>query len=208
MPPFPKESLMFRPKHVTRFMVVAIAALAAACASQKEPAEKALAELEGSLAKISEQAEKYMPEEYAEVSAQLAGLKASYDGGDYKSVVTAAPKAAAAIRKLQADAIIAKADLAKKMTEEWGEIANTVPDQIAAVDKQIVRYTSRGGTPKGLNRDEFKQLVASFDAAKEAWGQAGEAGNAGKYEEAVTAAREVKQVIDSTMQALGMSGAG
>ena len=199
---------MFRPKHVTRFVVVAVAALAAACASQKEPAEKALAELEGSLAKISEQAEKYMPEGYADVSAQLAALKSSYDAGDFKSVVTGAPKAAAAIRKLQADAIIAKADYAKKMTEEWGEMANAIPGQIAAVDKQIVRHTSRGGTPKGLNRDEFKELVASFDAAKQAWGQAGEAGNAGNYEDAVTAAREVKQVIDSTMQALGMSGAG
>ncbi len=199
---------MFRPNHVTRFLVVAVAALAAACAGQKEPAEKALTELEGSLAKISEQAEKYMPEEYTEVSTQLAALKSSYDAGDFKTVVTGAPKAAAAIRKLQADAIIAKAEYAKKMTEEWGEMANAIPDQIAAVDKQIVRYTSRGGTPKGLNRDEFKELVASFDAAKQAWGQAGEAGNAGKYEDAVTAAREVKQVIDSTMQALGMSGAG
>jgi len=199
---------MFRPKHPARFLVVVLAALAAACASQKEPAGKALAELEGSLAKISEQAEKYMPEEYEEVSAQLAGLKSSYDAGDYKTVVTSAPKAAAAIRKLQADAIIAKAEYAKQMTEEWGAMASAIPEQIAAVDKQIVRHTSRGSTPKGLNRDEFKQLVGSFDAAKEAWAKAGESGNAGEHEAAVMAAREVKQVIDSTMQALGMSSAG
>lgn len=195
-------------KHLTRFVVLAVAALAVACASQKEPAEKALTELEGALAKISEQAEKYMPEEYAEVSAQVAGLKSSFDAGDYKSVVTSAPKAAAAIRKLQADAIIAKADLAKKMTEEWGALASSIPGEIAAIDKQIVRHTSRGSTPKGLNRDEFKALVASFDSAKQAWASAGEAGNAGQHEQAVTAAREVKQVIDSTMQALGMSSAG
>ena len=200
---------MFRPMQLSKLVIVAFVAIAAvACASQKEPAEKALAELDTSLAKISELAEKYMPEEFSEVQATLAGLKASYDGGDYGAVVMGAPKAAKAIGKLQADSIIAKANYAKQMSEEWGKVATAVPEQIAAVDKQIVRYTSRGRTPKGVDKAGFKELVASFDAAKAAWGEAGEAGNAGNYEDAVTKAREVQQTIDSTMQALGMSGAG
>lgn len=198
---------MFRSKLVTGLSVVLLAVVAA-CASQKEPAQKALTDLQASLARFSEQAEKHMPEEYADVQQQLAALQSSFDGGDYKTVVTGAPKAAAAIRKLQADAIIAKADYTKQMTEEWGAMAGSIPDQIAAVDKQIVRYTTRGGTPKGLDRDGFKQLVAGFDAAKESWAAAGEAGNAGNHEEAVIKGREVQQVIDSTRQALGMSSAG
>lgn len=200
---------MFRPMNLSKLVVVAFVAMAAiACASQKEPAEKALADLDTSLAKISEQAEKYMPDELSEVQATLAGLKSSYDSGDYSAVVVGAPKAAKAIGKLQADAIIAKANYAKQMSEEWGKVAAEVPGQIAAIDKQIVRYTSRGGAPKGMDKAGFKELVTSFDAAKEAWGAAGEAGNAGKYEDAVMKAREVQQTIASTMQALGMSGAG
>ena len=94
------------------------------------------------------------------------------------------------------------------MSEEWGQLATAIPGQIVAIDKQIVRHTSRGSAPKGMDKAGFKQLIASFDAAKSAWGEAGEAGNAGKYEDAVMKAREVQQTIDSTMQALGMSSAG
>jgi uncharacterized lipoprotein len=146
-----------------------------------------------------------MPGEYAEVQAQIAGLKSSFDGGDYDAVVAGAPKAAAAIRKLQADSIIAKADLAKQMNTEWVEMAKTMPDMITAVDRQISKIAASGRMPKGMDREGYKQLVASFDEAKKTWTAAAEAGNAGKYEEAVTQSRQVKEVVDATMQALGMS---
>jgi hypothetical protein len=175
----------------------------AACASQKEPAQQSLTELEGAMAKVAEMGQKYMPEEYAEVDAQIAGLKASFDKGDYAAVVAGASKAAAAIRKLQADSIIAKANYAKQMNAEWSDFTRTMPDTIIAVDKQISRASR--SLPKGMDRDTFKQTVATFDEAKKTWEAAAELGNAGKYEEAVMESRKVKEVVDATMQALGMA---
>ena len=183
----------------TFVMAVALAA----CASQKEPAQQSLTELEGAMAKVAEMGQKYMPEEYAEVDAQIAGLKASFDKGDYAAVVAGASKAAAAIRKLQADSIIAKANYAKQMNAEWADFTRTMPDTIIAVDKQISR--SSRNLPKGMDRDTFKQTVATFDEAKKTWEAAAELGNAGKYEEAVMESRKVKEVVDATMQALGMA---
>ena len=183
----------------TFVMAVALAA----CASQKEPAQQSLTELEGAMAKVAEMGQKYMPEEYAEVDAQIAGLKASFDKGDYAAVVAGASKAAAAIRKLQADSIIAKANYAKEMNAEWADFTRTMPDTIIAVDKQISR--SSRNLPKGMDRDTFKQTVATFDEAKKTWEAAAELGNAGKYEEAVMESRKVKEVVDATMQALGMA---
>lgn len=183
----------------TLVMAVALAA----CASQKEPAQQSLTELEGAMAKVAELGQKYMPEEYAEVDAQIAGLKASFDKGDYAAVVAGASKAAAAIRKLQADSIIAKANYAKQMNAEWADFTRTMPDTIIAVDKQISRASR--SLPKGMDRDTFKQTVATFDEAKKTWEAAAELGNAGKYEEAVMESRKVKEVVDATMQALGMA---
>jgi len=197
---------MFRSMQLTRLAAAALVSLVvAACAGQKEPAQQAVADLDGALAKVAEMGEKYKPEEYAEVQSQIAALKKSFDGGDFAAVVAGAPKAAAAIRKLQADAIIAKAEFAKQMNEEWAATATSMPDTIAAVDKQISRMAAGGRLPKGMDRDTFKQTVATFDEAKKVWTAAAEAGNAGKFEDAVMQSRQVKSVVDATMQALGMS---
>jgi len=195
---------MIRSMNLTRLAAAALVSLAmAACANQKDPAQQALTDLDAALAKVAEAGEKYMPEEYAEVQSQIAGLKTSFDGGDYGAVVAGAPQAAAAIRKLQADSIIAKADYAKQMNAEWVQMAETLPAAIASVDNQISRM-SAGRLPKGMDRDTFKQTVATFDESKKAWTAAAEAGNAGKYEEAVMQGRQAKQVLEATMQALGM----
>jgi hypothetical protein len=195
---------MSRSITLPRLLAAAVMAFAlAACAGQKEPAQQSLTELDAAFAKVAEMGQKYMPEEYAEVDAQIAALKASFDQGDYGAVVAGASKAAAAIRKLQADSIIAKADFAKQMNAEWAEFSRTMPDTIIAVDKQITRSSSR--LPKGMDRDTFKQVVATFDEAKKSWEAAAELGNAGKYEEAVMESRKVKDVVDATMAALGMS---
>jgi len=197
---------MIRSIPFTRLAAVALVSLAmVACAGQKEPAQKAITDLSAALAKVGEMSEKYMPEEYATVQAQVDGLKASFDKGDFDAVVQGAPAASTAIRQLQADAIIAKAAYAKQMNEEWVETAKTMPGVIASVDKQITRYTSSGRLPKGLDRDAFKQTVATFDEAKKTWTTAAEAGNAGQYEDAVLQSREVKKTVDAVMQSLGMA---
>ena len=187
------------------FAVTMLALAAAGCASQKEPAEEAVASLEKSLEAAAQQAEKYVPDEIAAVRAQVAEVKDLLAKQDYKSVVAKAPAIAAELRKVVADSAIAKANFTQQMTQAWTEYANTLPQSIASVDDRILRYTSGGGLPKGMTRDGFKELVAKFDAAKAEWTAAAEAGNAGKYEEAVTKSIEVKRTVETTMEALGMA---
>ena len=197
---------MIRPMHFSRLAAAALVSLAlVACGSQKQPAQKALADLDAALSKVEEIGQKYKPQEYTDVKAEIAGLQSSFDGGDFKAVVAGAPKAAAAVRRLQADAIIARADFAKQMNAEWVEFAKTMPQTIVSVDRRIEQL-SRGRLPKGVTRDAFKQAVAAFDGAKKAWAEAGDAGNAGKFEDAVMQARKVKETVDATKQTLGMKG--
>ena len=190
---------------LARVCAVTMLALAAAgCESQKEPAEQAVASLEQSLETAAAQAEKYVPDEVAAVRAKVADVKALLEKQDYKAVIAQAPAISAELRKLVADSAIAKANFNQQMTQAWTEYAKSLPQAISKVDERILRLTSGGGLPKGMSRDRFKEVVAGFDAAKADWAAAAEAGNAGKYEEAVTKSVEVKRTVEATMEALGM----
>lgn len=196
---------MIRSTGFARVFAVTMLALAAVgCESQKEPAEQAVANLEKSLEAAAQQAEKYVPDEIAAVRTKVADMKALLEKQDYKEVVVQAPAVAAELRKVMADSAIAKANFTQQMTQAWTEYGKTLPQAISSVDDRILRYTSGGGLPKGMTRDGFKEVVAKFDAAKTEWAAAAEAGNAGRYEEAVTKSIEVKRTVEATMEALGM----
>lgn len=195
---------MIRANGLFPLVVLALLALVAGCASQQEPAEQAVANLENSLANAAAMGEKYMPDEFAAVRAKVADIKGLLDKQDYKAVVAQAPAVSAELRKLMADSAIAKAQFNENMSKAWAEYAGTLPQAITAVDERILRFTSGGGLPRGMNRETFRATVATFDEAKATWGKAAEAGNAGRYEEAVTQAIEAKRTIESTMEALGM----
>lgn len=197
---------MSRPHSLPRLMMAALVAMAiAACADYKTPANDAVAKIDNELSGIRAQAGKYVPDGLAEVEAQVAELKAGIEQKEYQAVVATAPRVMKAVNKLVVDAALAKDAYNKKMLSDWATFATEMPKVIASVDSQIMRYTSRGGLPKGLSRDAFKETVATFDAAKSAWAEAAAAGNEGKVEEAVAKTNEVKPVIDGVMQTLGMS---
>ncbi len=183
-------------------LAVLLAAGLSACASQKEPAEQAVANIDQSLQAVAEKAQKYLPEEFAAASARVDGLKQSLAAEDYSGIVEAAPGIAAEVRKLVADATIRKAQVKYEMGNEWVELVKTMPALIASVDNRIVKL-SGGRLPKGMSRDAFKETVASFDAAKETWGKAADAGNGGDAETAVLLAREARVAIDQAVAAFG-----
>ena len=197
---------MSRPNAFPKLMAVALIAIAAsACADYKTPAEDAVAIIEEKLAGIHTQADKYLPTALAEVQAQVDELKAGMEQKEYQAVVATAPRVLKAVNGLIVESAVAKDTFHRKMQRDWATFATEMPDIIASVDKVIVRYTSRGSLPKGVSRDVFKETVATFDTAKAAWAEAATAGNDGKFEEAVTRTNEVKLVVDTVKQTLGMS---
>lgn len=196
---------MFRPNALPKLLAVALIAIAfGACADYKTPAGEAVANIEEKLADINVQASKYVPDELASVQAQLDELKVGIEQKEYEAVVATAPRVLKAVSNLIVNSAVAKGAHIAKMQGDWAAFATEMPALIASVDKQIMRYTSRGGLPKGVSRDAFKETVASFDAAKAAWAEAATAGNEGKLEEAVTRTNEIKLVVDAVMQTLGM----
>lgn len=174
----------------------------AACASQKEPAEAALAAAEAKFEEMGAEIQKYLPERYAEVEARLAGLRDSVAQQDYGDVVAGATAAQDDIKRAVADARIKRAQVLMEMETEWNDMVKSVPAMITAMDKKI--SSQRGRPPQGMTADAWKQTIADYDAARNAWSKAAAEMTSQTFEATVLAAREAKAKIVSIMDALAV----
>ena len=81
-------------------VVAAAAVLMTGCANQKEPAEKAVAQVEASLAQFKDDAEKYAAEELKGAQESIDKLKAELANKNYKAVVMQTPNVASTVASL------------------------------------------------------------------------------------------------------------
>lgn len=186
------------------FRAAALAAVLlglAACASQKEPAEAALAALETKFKETGAEIQKYLPERYAEVEASIASLRESVAAQDFGDVVAGAAAAEDNLRRAVADARIKRAQVLVEMESEWAELTKSVPEMIAAMDKKIT--AQRGRPPQGMTAEAWKQTIAEYDAARDAWSRAAAEMTSQTFEATVLAARDAKAKIAAIMDSLG-----
>ncbi len=174
----------------------------AACASQKEPAEAALAAAETRFKEMGTEIQKYLPERHAEVEARLASLRESVANQDYGDVVAGAAAAQDDIKRAVADARIKRAQVLIEMETEWNDMVKSMPAMISAMDKKI--SSQRGRPPKGMTADAWKQTVADYDAARDAWSKAAAEMTSQTFEATVLAARDAKAKITSIMDTLAV----
>jgi PBP1b-binding outer membrane lipoprotein LpoB len=101
--------------HKPGWIILAVTLLLAACANQKEPAEKVIAQAESEISSIREDAAKFAPEALQSVDSTLAGLKEKAAQGDYKSVLAGAPQLTAAVNSLKETVAGKKAEFETQM---------------------------------------------------------------------------------------------
>ena len=194
---------MFNGSKAFRAAALAVVMLGlAACASQKEPAEAALAELESKFTESGAEIQKYLPERYAEVESRIAELRASVASGDYGDVVAGASAASADLKRAIADSRIRRAQVLVEMEAEWAELSKSMPAMIAAMDKKIT--AQRGRAPQGMTAEAWKQTIAEYDAARDAWSRAATEMSNKTFEATVLSARDAKAKIVAIMDSLGV----
>jgi hypothetical protein len=173
----------------------------AGCASQKEPAEQAMAAVEAKFKESAAEIQKYLPERYAELEQTVASLRESLAQKDYGDVVKGAAAAQATLKRTIADARVKRAQTIAAMDYEWDELVKSMPPMITAMDKKI--SSQRGRPPKGMTGDEWKQTIADYDAARDAWSKASATERTrANLEGMVTAARDAKAKIAAIMDKL------
>jgi len=197
----------------TGFLSMVFAALLlAGCASQMEPAKKAIADIEAAIAAAGPDASQYIPDQLGAVNQQLSDLKAKFDQKDYKGVIAAAPAVLAQAQGLAGAATSAKeaAEAAKAaameaLAAEWTTLSAAVPAQVAAIESRVNILSKSKKLPANLDQAAFDSAKAGLADAKSLWDQATAAQASGNLEAAVTAGRQAKEKADAALAALGMT---
>jgi hypothetical protein len=189
--------------------LVMAAVLLAGCANQMEPAKKAIADIEAAIAAAGPDAAQYIPDQLQAVTSEVASLKAKFDQKDYKGVLAAAPALLTQAQGLSAAAGAAKeaaqAAALQAMNAEWGTLSADIPPQLAAVTSRVGILSKSKKLPAGLDAAAFDAARTGVDEATALWSQATAAQASGNMEQAVGAARQVKDKLNAAMAALGMS---
>jgi hypothetical protein len=196
-------------KKQSAWLLASLAALVlVGCASQKEPAEKAIAGAESALAAIHDTAQKYAPDQLQAVETQLAGVKDSLTKGDYKGVLAAAPALTTAISGLK-DTAEGKQKDAEAATAQakdaWGPLSTDVPNMVTAIQSRFDMLSKSHHLPKGVSKDGLASAKSGLDAMKTAWSDASNAATSGDFTTAVSKAQAVKAQAADIMKSLGMS---
>jgi len=189
-------------QRTSRYAVISMAALIlAACAGQKEPAQKLISDVESVVTAASSEAAKYIPDQLAVVQSKLDALKASFAKQDYADVVTSAPAVLSSAQELATAAAARKDEVLKSLNETWSALAATVPAEVTAVQNRIEELSKKPGKKMAAGLDLNAAKGAAGDATA-LWSKAQAAFAAGNLDEAVSTAKDVKAKVEAVAAAL------
>jgi hypothetical protein len=188
---------------ITGFLTLcSVSILFVACANQMEPAKNALDNINTTLNSVSADAQKYVPDQFAEAQAKVAALTASFEKKDYAAVVAGAPAVLAEVNGLSGAAEAKKDEMVKALGNEWRSLAASVPRSLSAVQTRIDDLSKAKRVPKDVDLGAAKSGLAD---ATSAWDTAQEAFKAGNPADAVTAANDAQSKIASAAAALKLN---
>src|SRR5689334_13964390 len=152
--------------------IAAAAGLMTACANQKEPAEKAVAQVEASLSQFKGDAEKYAADELRGVQESIDRLKGELASKNYKAVVMQTPNVASTVAALKETVAKKKAEAEEMLAaaqSEWTELSTSVPDMVTKLQAKVDSFTKSRKLPQGLDKAAFEAAKTDFEALKSSW---------------------------------------
>lgn len=189
--------------------LVVVALLAAGCARQKEPATRAVADIETSIDAIREDASTYASSELQQAEATLASLKERLSKGDYKGVIAAAPAATSQIAAMQQVVSGKKAEAEAAMaaaTEQWKALSAEVPDMVTAIQSRVDMLSQSRKLPRNMNAQSLQSAKDGLEWMKTTWAEADSTFSAGNPGDAVAKGQTVKDKGAEVLKSLGMGG--
>jgi hypothetical protein len=175
--------------------------LLAACASQREPAQKMMNDIEATVTAASTDAAKYVPDQLNDVQTKLDDLKTAFTAQDYKGVLARGPALLSEAQGLAGAAAAKKADLMKALNDQWSALAGTVPDEVTAIQSRIDVLGQRKN--RKLAKDvDLPAAKSVLDDATSQWSKAQGAFGNGNLDEAVSAGKDAKSKLETLASTL------
>lgn len=195
------------PRAARSCLAVLLMVALAACAGQKEPAQKLLAAIEAATTAASPEASKYVPGELKAVQDQYGVLQASFDKRDFAAVMTQGPAVLSAAESLATAAAAKKDEVLKASNHSWMQLAAQIPEKAAAVQARI-ELLSKKSSKKLAAGIDLEAAKAEFAATNALWSKAQAAFGADNLDEAVATAKSVNQQLDVSVNKLQASPRG
>src|SRR5258707_8002606 len=193
---------MQKSNRILRIGVVSLMTLMlAACAGQKVPAERLIAEIQAPVPAAATEAATYIPDQLVAVQTQLGALQASFDKKDYAAVVTGAQAVLGAAQSLATDAAAKKDEVLKALNDKWTALAGSVPGYLGAIENRI-DFLSKKANRKAAAGIDVDGAKSALGDAMSTWSKAQAAFASGNMEEAVNTAQKVKSQADAVAAAL------
>jgi len=180
--------------------VFVLAAVVVGCASQKAPAEAAIASAEAAFAAIQNEAVKYVPDQAKEISDSIAAAKDAVAKSDYQAALTAAQALPARITDLT-NAVAAKK---AALTATWSGLSASMPKVVEAIQSRIDILSKSKKLPAGLDKAKFEEAKTGLASMTATWTEATTAYGAGNLTDAIAKAESVKEKAASVMGLLNM----
>jgi hypothetical protein len=184
-----------KPTRHIAYLALSAALLIVACTSRMGPAAKnSIDNINATLAAVSADAQKYVPDQLTSVQEKVAALTASYDKQDYGAVMGGAPAVLTAVNGL-ATAVAAKKDeILKALGDEWRSLAASIPQSVTALQTRIDELSKSKRVPKDIDLAAAKSGLAD---ATSAWESAQSAFKSGNAPDAVPLAKDALSKLQS-----------
>jgi hypothetical protein len=191
-------------QRVGHYALISMASiLLAACAGQKQPAQKLIGDIEATVTAASTEAAKYVPDELADVQGKLGALKAAFDKQDYAAVVTGGPAVLSEAQILATAAAAKKDEILKALNDQWTALAGSLPADVAAIQNRV-DVLSRKSNKKQAAGIDVDAAKAGAGEASALWSKAQAAFATGNLDEAVSTAKDVKVKVEALATSLKM----
>jgi hypothetical protein len=170
--------------------------LLGACSMQKEPAQKTIGDIESLVNASAAEAAQFVPDQLQDVQTKLGELRASFDKGDYKAVLSAAPPVMSAAQGLAGAAAAKKDEVMKALKTEWLSFASSLPENASEIQNRI-DFLSKKENQRLASGVDLDAARTSLGQANALWSKAQSAFSAGNLPDAVTTAKSVKGSLDA-----------
>ncbi len=179
------------------------ALLLAACASQMEPAQRSISDIEAALSTAAADAAKYVPDQLTDVRRELGDLKAMFDRQDYAAVLKAAPTVMERAQGLKSSAAAKKAELTQALGEEWSGLAARLPGFMTTIQSRIEFLAKKSSRQMAAGID-LDAARGSLSEDSSVWSKAQAAFATGNLGEAVTTAKSLETSLEGLASTLNI----